>query len=59
MLCREGKAGVVLSRLKSEIGSEGGEIEALRVIPPALEDVFIALSDPRLEQDAGSESNNA
>ena len=55
----EGKAGVVLSRLKSEIGSEGGEIEALRVIPPALEDVFIALSDPRLEQDAGSESNNA
>ena len=55
----EGKAGVVLSRLKSEIESGAGQVEVLRVIPPALEDVFIALSAPRLEQDAGSESNNA
>lgn len=41
----EGKAGVVLSRLKSQIESEGGQVEALRVVPPVLEDVFIALSE--------------
>jgi ABC-2 type transport system ATP-binding protein len=41
----EGKSGVVLSRLKSEIGSEGGQVDALRVVPPVLEDVFIALSE--------------
>jgi ABC-2 type transport system ATP-binding protein len=53
-----GKAEVVLNRLKSEIRSGGGQVERLRVIPPALEDVFIALSAPRPEQDEGSESNN-
>ena len=42
---REGKAQTVLSRLKSEIRSVGGEIEELRLIPPVLEDVFIALSE--------------
>lgn len=41
----ENKAQVVLSRLKSEIRSVGGEIDELRVIPPVLEDVFIALSE--------------
>jgi ABC-2 type transport system ATP-binding protein len=41
-----GKAGEVLSRLKSQIGSQGGQVDALRVVPPALEDVFIALSEP-------------
>jgi len=41
----EGKAEVVLSRLPSEIRSVGGEIDELRLIPPVLEDVFIALSE--------------
>jgi len=40
----EGKSQDVLTRLKSEIGSEGGQVDELRVVPPALEDVFIALS---------------
>jgi ABC-2 type transport system ATP-binding protein len=42
---RENKAQDVLSRLKSEIRSEGGQVGELRVVPPVLEDVFIALSD--------------
>ena len=41
----EAKAQDVLSRLKSEIGSEGGQVDELRIVPPVLEDVFIALSD--------------
>ena len=41
----EGKAQDVLSRLKSEIGSEGGQVDELRIVNPVLEDVFIALSD--------------
>jgi ABC-2 type transport system ATP-binding protein len=41
----EGKDEVVLRRLPSEIRSAGGEIDELRLIPPVLEDVFIALSD--------------
>jgi ABC-2 type transport system ATP-binding protein len=41
----QGKAEVVLSRLKSAIRSEGGEISDLRPVPPVLEDVFIALSE--------------
>lgn len=41
----ENKAQVVLSRLRSEIRSVGGEIDELRLIPPVLEDVFIALSE--------------
>ena len=45
---REGKAQTVLSRLKSEIRSVGGEIDELRLIPPVLEDVFIALSESSL-----------
>ena len=39
------KADIVLSRLKSTIRSEGGEIIELRPVPPVLEDVFIALSE--------------
>jgi ABC-2 type transport system ATP-binding protein len=39
------KAEVVLSRLKSRIRSEGGEVSDLRPVPPVLEDVFIALSE--------------
>ena len=42
---REGKAQDALSRLKSEIRSVGGEIDELRLIPPVLEDVFIALAE--------------
>jgi ABC-2 type transport system ATP-binding protein len=42
---REAKAQEVLDRLKSQIGSEGGQIDALRSVPPVLEDVFIALSE--------------
>jgi ABC-2 type transport system ATP-binding protein len=42
---RESKAQDVLSRLKSEIRSVGGEIHELRLVPPVLEDVFIALSE--------------
>jgi ABC-2 type transport system ATP-binding protein len=39
------KAEDVLSRLKSTIRSEGGEVTALRSVPPVLEDVYIALSE--------------
>jgi ABC-2 type transport system ATP-binding protein len=39
------KAEIVLSRLKSTIRSEGGEVTELRSVPPVLEDVFIALSE--------------
>lgn len=45
----EGKAQDVLSRLKSEIGNEGGQVDELRVVSPVLEDVFIALSDHEYE----------
>jgi ABC-2 type transport system ATP-binding protein len=41
----EGKAEVVLSRLKSTIRSEGGEVTELRSVSPVLEDIFIALSE--------------
>ncbi len=45
----ENKAQDVLSRLKSEIGSEGGHVDELRIVNPVLEDVFIALSDHEYE----------
>jgi ABC-2 type transport system ATP-binding protein len=41
----ENKAQDVLSRLKSQISSEGGQVNELRSVPPVLEDVFIALSE--------------
>ncbi len=44
-----GKARTVLSRLKSSIRSEGGQVNELRQVSPVLEDVFIAL----LEQHHG------
>ena len=40
----EGKAEVVLGRLKSRIRSEGGKVAELRPVSPVLEDVFIAFS---------------
>lgn len=43
------KAQDVLGRLTSEIQSEGGQVDALRLIPPVLEDVFIALSESNHE----------
>ena len=43
----EKKAQDVLSRLKSKIGSEGGQVDELRVVHPVLEDVFIALSESK------------
>ena len=46
---RAGKSKFIIDRLPDEIKSAGGTLIDLRVIPPALEDVFIALS----------ESNNA
>ena len=45
----ENKAGDVLSRLKSQIQSEGGHVDELRSVPPVLEDVFIALSESNHE----------
>lgn len=41
----ENKAPEVLSRLTSDIKSEGGQIDELRSVSPVLEDVFIALSE--------------
>ena len=41
----ENKAQDVLSRLKSQIRSEGGQVDVLRAVPSTLEDVFIALSE--------------
>jgi ABC-2 type transport system ATP-binding protein len=45
----ENKAQDVLSRLKSQIRTEGGQVDELRPVPPVLEDVFIALSESRHE----------
>ena len=39
------KAQDVLNRLKSQIQSQGGQVDQLRAVPPVLEDVFIALSE--------------
>jgi ABC-2 type transport system ATP-binding protein len=41
----ENQAQDVLSRLKSQINGEGGQVETLRAVPSTLEDVFIALSE--------------
>jgi ABC-2 type transport system ATP-binding protein len=41
----ENKAQEVLRRLSSQIPSEGGRVDELRLVPPVLEDVFIALSE--------------
>ena len=41
----ENQAQNVLSRLKSQIKSEGGQVDTLRAVPSTLEDFFIALSE--------------
>jgi ABC-2 type transport system ATP-binding protein len=43
------KADSVISRLPLEIEAENGKVDELRVIPPALEDVFIELSEQAYE----------
>lgn len=45
----EGKAQDVLSRLRSQIGSEGGRVDELRLVTPVLEDVFIDLTESKNE----------
>jgi len=42
---RADKSELIINRLPDEIKAAGGTITNLRVIPPALEDVFIALSE--------------
>jgi ABC-2 type transport system ATP-binding protein len=42
---RAGKIDLIMQRLPAEIKSAGGVLTDLRIIPPALEDVFIALSE--------------
>jgi hypothetical protein len=50
---REHSADAVLARLPESIQAGGGQVADLRAIPPALEDVFIALSEAATEgQDA-------
>lgn len=41
----ENRAEDVLNRLTSQIRDAGGKVDALRSVPPTLEDVFIALSE--------------
>lgn len=41
----EGKLSAVMARLRGEIENAGGKAADLRSIPPALEDIFIALSE--------------
>ena len=43
------KARVVVGRLKARIQEAGGQVVALRVVPPILEDVFIALLEQQDE----------
>ncbi|MBL8103112.1 MAG: ABC transporter ATP-binding protein [Anaerolineales bacterium] len=46
---RDDQAQRVIRRLQAEIASAGGQVDELRVVPPALEDVFIALSEDKAE----------
>jgi ABC-2 type transport system ATP-binding protein len=46
---RDNQAQYVIRRLQAEIASVGGQVDELRVVPPALEDVFIALSEDKEE----------
>ncbi|MBK8822433.1 MAG: hypothetical protein IPN58_07410 [Anaerolineales bacterium] len=42
---REGKSDEIMKRLPINIQAAGATVTDLRIIPPALEDVFIALSE--------------
>ncbi|MBE0669473.1 MAG: ABC transporter ATP-binding protein [Anaerolineales bacterium] len=46
---RDDQAQRVIRRLQTEIASAGGHVDELRVVPPALEDVFIALSEDKAQ----------
>lgn len=46
---RDDQAQRVIRRLQAEITSAGGQVDELRVVPPALEDVFIALSEDKAD----------
>ena len=46
---REGTSQAILDRLPEEIRAAGGTIRELRVVPPVLEDIFIALSESNHE----------
>ena len=46
---KDEQAQHVIRRLQAEISSVGGQVDELRVVPPALEDVFIALSEDKAE----------
>ena len=54
----DGKSELVLSRLRSRIRNEGGEVTDLRAVPPVLEDVFIALSESDSEVGGLQEQNH-
>jgi ABC-2 type transport system ATP-binding protein len=43
---RKGQSKFIIDRLPKEIRAAGGTVQDLRTIPPVLEDVFIALSEP-------------
>ncbi len=47
---RTGQADSVIHRLPDRIRAEGGKLTELRLIPPILEDVFIALSESSNDQ---------
>jgi hypothetical protein len=42
---KENRGDDVLSRLRTQILTEGGQVDELRPVSPILEDVFIALSE--------------
>ncbi|MEW6404009.1 MAG: ABC transporter ATP-binding protein [Chloroflexota bacterium] len=46
---RENNAEEIINRLRIAIENAGGEIDSLRLVPPVLEDVFIALSESESE----------
>ena len=46
---RDDQAQHVIRRLQTEIANAGGRVDELRIVPPALEDVFIALSEDKAE----------
>jgi ABC-2 type transport system ATP-binding protein len=45
---RDDQAQHVIRRLQTEIARVGGQVDELRVVPPALEDVFIDLSEDKV-----------
>lgn len=48
-----GQASTVLARLRQAVAQAGGEVSKLEMIPPSLEDVFIAMASGRDDEEAG------